>query len=91
MTLCRYLRWKSFHGAVWTTLEELAVHQAEHRGPCTCLRTGQPWGPDAELASPESCTPTRPCYVVSPRLPKPGLIARVRAWIMRLVPRSPLG
>jgi hypothetical protein len=81
MALCRYLRWKSYHGAVWTTVEELALHHAEHRGPCTCLRTGQAWGPDTELASPECCTESRPCYVESPRLPKPGLLERLERWI----------
>jgi hypothetical protein len=83
MALCRYLRWKSYHGAVWTTVEELALHHAEHRGPCTCLRTGQAWGPDTELASPECCTESRPCYVESPRLPKPGLLERLERWVER--------
>ena len=84
MTLCRYLRWKSFHGAVWSTLDELARHHAEHRGPCTCLRTGQTWGPDTELASPDCCTDARPCYVESPRLPKPGPAVRLWQWAVSL-------
>lgn len=87
MMLCRYLRWKAFHGAAWSTVQELAQHQAAHRGPCTCLRTGQHWGPDEELASPESCTNTRLCYVESPHLPKAGLVSYILDWMTRLLGR----
>jgi hypothetical protein len=70
-TLCRYLRWKSFHGAEWDTVEDLARHHVEHRSSYSCLRSGHPWGPDGEAATPECCTESRACFTLSPRMPSP--------------------
>jgi hypothetical protein len=61
MRICRHLRWKSVareHGAA------RRLHASLMRGqvPCACLRTCQPWGPDDDLAAPETCTPDRACF-----------------------------
>ncbi len=69
MTLCRYLRWKTFYGARWDTLEELAADLSREDVPFTCLHTCRPWGPDGELTAPEGCAPGRGCFVPSDRVP----------------------
>ena len=66
MSLCRRLRWKGYHGETRTPFRTLADHPSSRHGPCTCLRTTQPWGPDGNLASVPDCQPTRLCWEKSP-------------------------
>lgn len=67
MHLCRYLRWKGYaHDA--TELAEFELTFARNQVPYSCLHTCQPWGPDDDLAAPERCDDSRPCYEASPLL-----------------------
>jgi hypothetical protein len=58
--VCRFLRWKSFRE--WEDEEDLRGTFARNQVPYTCLHTGQPWGPNDELAAPECCTDERDCF-----------------------------
>jgi len=79
VTPCRHLRWKGFHGVARTPLGPLWQHPSTHHSPCTCLTTGQPWGPDAAAATVKTCRAARGCYEAPP-VP-PG----IRGWLARLV------
>lgn len=61
MVLCRYLRWKGRAEDLrrGEPLQEVFVRNAV---PYSCLQTTMPWGPDDELAAPEACDGSRPCY-----------------------------
>jgi hypothetical protein len=59
--LCRRLRWKSIARDLGDPAE-VAVAFAKNQVPYTCLHSGQPWGPDDELAAPELCHRERGCY-----------------------------
>lgn len=58
--VCHCLRWKGYH----PDLEPEGFEQAflQNHVPYSCLRTGQPWGSDGDIAAPEACTPERDCY-----------------------------
>ena len=62
VNVCRYLRWKGYHGATRTSRSALSVHPSLVRSHCTCLRTGQAWGPDGGPATAGRCVEVRSCY-----------------------------
>ncbi len=68
MHLCRFLRWKTGYGELFTDERELAEILGRNEVPLRCLRTQQPWGPDDGAAWPEQCAPGRGCYEESPAL-----------------------
>lgn len=65
MQICNFLRWKG-HTRDIAELGEVQLTFARNQVPYTCLQTCQPWGPDDELAAPECCNDSRPCYRPSP-------------------------
>ncbi len=67
MHLCRYLRWKGYAPDA-AELAEFELTFARNQVPYSCLHTCQPWGPDDDLAAPERCDDSRPCYEASPLL-----------------------
>ncbi|MFN7972935.1 MAG: hypothetical protein U0166_11390 [Acidobacteriota bacterium] len=71
MSVCQCLRWKGYHRALQPEEIELAFQR--NHVPYTCLHTGQPWGPDGDVAAPEACASGRDCFEASETL-----IARVR-------------
>tara|TARA_B100001989_G_C24216374_1_gene305688 strand:+ start:100 stop:327 length:228 start_codon:yes stop_codon:yes gene_type:complete len=72
--LCRSLRWRGQAGATFRSEAELTA-SLTGGGPFTCARTCQPWGPDDDLVSPESCDAERPCYRRSPKVPPSASIS----------------
>jgi len=68
MLICRNLRWKGFARDA-EDLDEFHHTFARNQVPYSCLRTCQPWGPDDELAAPECCNDSRPCFQQSPLTP----------------------
>lgn len=67
MTLCRWMRWKSYYTTTTFTDDELAALYALDDVPYSCLKTCEAWGPDDGLAAPERCQPGRRCFVPSPK------------------------
>ena len=70
MTLCRYLRWKSFYGQDWQSEAHVAAVLEQNEVPYHCLLTCRPWGPDDEEVTPENCRTTRACFVLSQMVPQ---------------------
>lgn len=70
MDFCRHLRWKGFYGRRWASEKELQAELAVVDAPFSCLRTCQAWGPDDEVAAPETCDGERPCFEPSPLTPR---------------------
>lgn len=68
MTLCRFMRWKSYYTTPTFTEAQLGELFAENEVPYSCLKTCEAWGPDDALAAPERCGPTRSCFVPSLKL-----------------------
>ena len=73
MTLCRFMRWKSYYTTATFTEAQLAELFAENEVPYSCLKTCEAWGPDDGLAAPERCGPERVCFVPSPKLVAPAV------------------
>ena len=71
--LCRWMRWKGFHGVERWTEAELDAVYAENEVQWSCLATARSWGPDDELCAPEACGPGRPCFEASKKLVR-GLV-----------------
>jgi len=69
MTLCKWLRWKTYYGGQWKTRADLQAMFAMNEVPYDCLKTCQAWGPDDGVVSPECCGPQRTCFVPSAKLP----------------------
>lgn len=61
MHVCSNLRWKGYDEELEG--DEIEFTASRNSVPYTCLRTCQSWGVDDALAAPESCVPTRPCFV----------------------------
>jgi len=68
MDLCRSLRWKALYGLTSLSVDELLALFDANDVPYGCLRSREPWGPDGQPATPESCQPGRACFAPSPRL-----------------------
>ena len=68
MSLCRWLRWKSFYAAEDFTDDELRDIFARNEVPYTCLRNDQPFGDDGDVCAPEACTRERACFEMSGKL-----------------------
>ena len=68
MELSRYLRWPGLRGRTSLSEQDLEAEFAQNRGPFSCLRTCQAWGPDDAPAAPEACGSDRSCFEASPRL-----------------------
>ena len=67
--LCRFLRWKGYYGASFPSEDALAEAFVSADAAFSCLQTTHPWGPDQNLCAPERCTPSRSCFVRSPKAP----------------------
>jgi hypothetical protein len=75
MHLCRFLRWKTGYGQLYSTEAELADILARNEVPFSCLKTQQTWGPDDAAALPEQCAPPRRCYEPSPERDRLRVVA----------------
>ncbi|MCB9760979.1 MAG: hypothetical protein H6739_14160 [Alphaproteobacteria bacterium] len=75
MDLCRFLRWKGFHGQRWPSQAALDATLTRIDVPCSCLKTCQSWGPDDELVAPESCARGRGCFERSPLTPQERVLS----------------
>jgi hypothetical protein len=62
------MRWKGYYGRPSFSAEELAQAYTANEVPYTCLKSGQPWGPDDDVCAPERCGAGRTCFEVSPKL-----------------------
>lgn len=71
---CHCLRWKGYHRNL--TPEGIEIAFLRNHVPYSCLRTARPWGPDGDVAAPETCTSERDCY--EPRESLGARIARIR-------------
>lgn len=69
MKMCQNLRWKAFYGKRWASVEELESDLMTADSPFSCLLTCQGFGPDGDLAAPETCDDTRRCFHPSNRVP----------------------
>lgn len=61
VTACRMLRWKGFYGRDGAGPDWLADQHAANETQYSCLLTAQPWGPDDQPASIDSCGSDRVC------------------------------
>ena len=68
MDLCAWMRNKALLGRAVITDAELELVYVRSDSPFSCNRTCQPWGPDDDLAAPETCTSARACFAPSPAL-----------------------
>lgn len=68
MELCQSLRWKSLYGLTSISVEELVALVVANDVPYGCLLSCEPWGPDGDPATPETCQPGRSCFRPSSRL-----------------------
>jgi hypothetical protein len=64
VTVCRMLRWKGYYGRDGSGPDWLAQQHAANENQYSCLRTGQPWGPDDDLATIDGCGAGRACCEV---------------------------
>ena len=75
MHLCRFLRWKTGYGDLYSTEDELLQILGRNEVPFACLKTQQAWGPDDAAALPEQCAPGRRCFEPSPALERIRAVA----------------